>query len=276
MLNGVLPDDIRVLGWAPVDTSFSARFSAQNRTYKYYFLKEDMDIGLMREAAKKLIGEHDYRNFCKMDVESVSHFTRRIYNITIEPMGRSAMSSDPLFDEWSDMYEITILGSAFLWHQVRCMVSVLFMVGKGEEEPSIVSQLLDIHHFITKPVYLMASEIPLILYECGYPDLEIKADFKSIAYLFRHFFEFWKGYTIRTKTVETLMSLVGKEFEKLPQSETESLWTASKAFQIVPNGQSKTHIPLKDRPTESSYDERMERLRENKRQKTEETGDMVV
>ncbi|KAI8520930.1 tRNA pseudouridine synthase 3 [Branchiostoma belcheri] len=39
ILNKVLPPDIRVLAWAPVDPDFSARFSCQQRTYKYFFPK---------------------------------------------------------------------------------------------------------------------------------------------------------------------------------------------------------------------------------------------
>eukprot|EP01049_Picozoa_sp_SAG25_P002359 SAG25_NODE_122_length_14632_cov_129.472098_2_plen_160_part_00 len=31
-----------------------------------------------------------------------------------------------------------IVGSSFLWHQVRCMVAVLFMVGRGQESSGIV------------------------------------------------------------------------------------------------------------------------------------------
>jgi hypothetical protein len=37
LLNGVLPPDIRVLGWAAVPLDFNARFSCVGRTYKYYF-----------------------------------------------------------------------------------------------------------------------------------------------------------------------------------------------------------------------------------------------
>ena len=35
--------------------------------------------------------------------------------------------------------------------QVRCMAAVLFMVGRGEEDPSIVAQLLDIEAQPRKP-----------------------------------------------------------------------------------------------------------------------------
>ena len=35
-----------------------------------------------------------------------------------------------------------VLGRGFLWHQVRCVVAVLIMVGKGQEEPEGMLQLL--------------------------------------------------------------------------------------------------------------------------------------
>ena len=39
---------------------------------------------MMRNAGKKLIGEKDYRNFCKMDVSNgVVVFFRRINNVTV-------------------------------------------------------------------------------------------------------------------------------------------------------------------------------------------------
>jgi tRNA pseudouridine38/39 synthase len=36
---------------------------------KYLLLdRGDLDVDLMLIAAQKLVGEHDYRNFCRMDV----------------------------------------------------------------------------------------------------------------------------------------------------------------------------------------------------------------
>jgi tRNA U38,U39,U40 pseudouridine synthase TruA len=44
----------------------------------------DLDIERMREAGKRLIGERDYRNFCKMDVgNGVVTFIRKIFDISI-------------------------------------------------------------------------------------------------------------------------------------------------------------------------------------------------
>jgi len=42
----------------------------------------------MREAALHLIGEHDFRNFCKMDVVNSTSFVRTIDSISIEECGR--------------------------------------------------------------------------------------------------------------------------------------------------------------------------------------------
>lgn len=53
MLNRVLPQDIRVLDWAPVAQGFSARFDCQSRTYCYYFPQGSLDVALMAEAAKR-------------------------------------------------------------------------------------------------------------------------------------------------------------------------------------------------------------------------------
>ena len=68
ILNRVLPPEIRVLAWSPADPAFSARFSCTSRTYKYFFPRGNLDLSCMLEAACALIGEHDFRNLCKMDV----------------------------------------------------------------------------------------------------------------------------------------------------------------------------------------------------------------
>lgn len=36
-----------------------------------------------------------------------------------------------------ELWAMTVKGSAFLWHQVRCMVAVLFMIGEGLESAEV-------------------------------------------------------------------------------------------------------------------------------------------
>lgn len=36
-----------------------------------------------------------------------------------------------------DMCELTVVGNAFLWHQIRCIVAVLLLIGEGKESPEV-------------------------------------------------------------------------------------------------------------------------------------------
>ena len=106
----------------------------------------------MSKAGHLLVGEHDYRNLCKMDVANgVVNFKRRIMAVTVE---RVDEGGDGVCGRGSDGYEMcvaTIEGQAFLWHQVRAVMAVLFLVGQGKEEPSVVAELLDVQ---THPRYV--------------------------------------------------------------------------------------------------------------------------
>lgn len=106
LTNRLLPDDIKVTAWSPVPVEFDARFSASSRSYKYFFLREDNDIERMRAAAKLFIGEHDFRNFCKMDIAGgVTNYRRKILSISIEPAD-PVTDPDPQFG----MYCIDVCG----------------------------------------------------------------------------------------------------------------------------------------------------------------------
>ena len=161
MLNGVLPDTIRILGWTPVSDEFSARFSATTRTYRYFFVRRRLHLDKMREALKLLVGKHDFRNFCKMDVEKVYNFERKIHSAELTECPEDGVCY------------FQIIGQAFLWHQIRCIASILFLVGQGLEEPSVVKELLNVEEHPGKPGYPLAAERPLVLHHCGYPNLQM-------------------------------------------------------------------------------------------------------
>ena len=48
------------------------------------------------------------------------------------------------------------------------MVAVLFLVGKGLETRDVIRNLLDVQTVPSRPLYTIASELPLILWECHY------------------------------------------------------------------------------------------------------------
>ena len=51
---------------------------------------------------------------------------------------------------------------------IRCIVSILLLIGQENESPEIVRELLDIENNTMKPQYSMASEIPLNLFLCNF------------------------------------------------------------------------------------------------------------
>ncbi|EFP83862.2 uncharacterized protein PGTG_09575 [Puccinia graminis f. sp. tritici CRL 75-36-700-3] len=232
IINSILPNSVRVLAWSPVHHDFDARFSCQARHYKYFFsLYESpqapgLDIEAMNRAADRLIGEHDFRNFCKIDPsKQLAHFRRKILSAEIKPVldphhhhllllqqqqlsGPSGSSEkhphpqiypDALAPETNPLFVLDLVGTAFLYNMVRHIVSVLFLIGSGKEEISVIDRLLytepneqpsiittaseegrsssssscmveKVEPIDCKPEYPHASALPLLLYRCVYPE----------------------------------------------------------------------------------------------------------
>nr|CAI5857047.1 unnamed protein product [Callosobruchus analis] len=192
ILNRVLPSSIQCIAWTPITNAFSARFDCKSRTYKYYFPKGRLNIELMREASKKMIGSHDFRNFCKMDVgNGVVQFVRNITDITIEPSKSSGVENG------YTIYVASIQANAFLWHQIRCILSVLLLVGQGKEHPSIVDELLDITKHPRKPEYGMAREIPLNLFHCDYENIKWHYEIDTIRQVLEKLHNYWTFSAIK-------------------------------------------------------------------------------
>lgn len=84
ILNRLLPANIRCIAWCPVSPNFSARFDCKYRRYKYLFPKGNLNIDAMDRAVKYVIGNHDFRNICKMDVANgVTNFTRTVIDAKV-------------------------------------------------------------------------------------------------------------------------------------------------------------------------------------------------
>lgn len=142
--NNFLPRDIRIQWAKEVPKDFHARFSAQARYYRYiiynhnvpsalyrdrstfYFYK--LDEKKMQEAAKYLIGEHDFSAFRGADCQSQST-CRNVTKLEIARQGR--------------MLFIDIIANAFLQHMVRNIVGVLLEIGTGKREIIWAKEVLE-------------------------------------------------------------------------------------------------------------------------------------
>ena len=139
-INDALPTDIVVLRVDRVRHRFHARHDAVARSYLYqvarrrtafakpfvWWVKDDLSLDAMREAAKTFVGFHDFRAFSDDD-----------------PTEKSTEVLVDAFDiyEDEDLIVFHIEGSHFIWKMVRRMVGVLVEVGRGAIGPSDVRTL---------------------------------------------------------------------------------------------------------------------------------------
>lgn len=161
-LNSVLPSDIRALAWQPLyNREFSSRFDCRERVYRYFFPQSNLNIEAMQEACHHLIGIHDFRNFCKMDVgNGVVTFERELRDVRVVKASRQSDENGPY-----DMYYVELIGKAFLWHQVRAIMAILLLVGQEDETPDIIKELLDIEQNPCTPQYSLAADYALNLFD---------------------------------------------------------------------------------------------------------------
>lgn len=241
ILNKVLPNDIRVLGWSPAPNSFSARFSCLSRVYKYFFWRDNLNVKDMETAGKKFLGEHDFRNFCKMDANNVHNYRRRVLLFEIIPCSESFGGDD--------LWMMKIKGSAFLWHQIRCMAALLFLIGQGLESPDIIDLLLDVERTPRKPQYKMASEIPLVLQSCEFEGLRFICSLGAKRALCEHLKRECRSYKLQA-------AIFHEALECCSFTETEE--DPAKNDRL--KRREPVHISIMSRPTEPSYEERRAKL----------------
>ncbi len=117
-LNEALPADINVLAAEKVSRQFHARHGAVARSYLYqisrrrtafakpfvWWIKDPLDAGRMRDAAKRLEGMQDFRSFAEDDPRKTS---TRVLVDRVELL------------EEGDLILVRLRASHFLWKMVR-------------------------------------------------------------------------------------------------------------------------------------------------------------
>lgn len=141
--NSHLPDDVCIHWAKPVPEDFHARFSARRRHYRYVISNEPsavallrqrvccervpLDLESMQQAAAVLLGEHDFSSFRAAACQAKSP-VRTIYRLDVSRSGK-----------W--LY-LDIEANAFLHHMVRCIAGMLISIGRGEQAPGWMSEVL--------------------------------------------------------------------------------------------------------------------------------------
>ena len=143
-VNNYLPDDISMLACDFAPKGFNARFSAKKKTYRYsiyysrfplpmlehthYRSTVPMDVDAMKEAAKKLVGTHNFKCFMAAGSNIKDKTTRTMYSVDVERNG--------------NVVTITVCGNGFLYNMVRIMAGTLYYVGIGKLTVQDVGRIL--------------------------------------------------------------------------------------------------------------------------------------
>ncbi|GHJ34974.1 tRNA pseudouridine(38-40) synthase TruA [Streptomyces sp. TS71-3] len=174
-LAGRLPKDVRVWAVSEAPAGFNARFSALWRRYAYrvtdhpggvdpllrgHVLWHDwpLDLDAMSEAARLLLGEHDFAAYCKRREGATT--IRTLQHLSLERGADGVITA-------------TVRADAFCHNMVRSLIGALLFVGDGHRPPDWPRQVLaagvrDSAVHVVRPHGLTLEEV-------GYPPDELIA-----------------------------------------------------------------------------------------------------
>lgn len=146
-LNRLLPNTILIKGiYFDKEDKINVRYDVKSKTYKYiialekspfynnylYFENSKLNIEKMKQAAKYLVGEHDFSAFCNSRT-GVKSKVRNVYYLKVEESDFNNIKT----------LEIIINADGFLYNMVRIIAGILLEVGKEKVQIERVKEILD-------------------------------------------------------------------------------------------------------------------------------------
>jgi tRNA pseudouridine38-40 synthase len=151
-LNALLPPSIRIVKAEEVGPTFSARFSARGKVYRYRIYRGrvlppmlwryvlyypfPLDEDAMRDAAACFVGVHDFTSFAA-STGSEEDDKERV-------MEREIFSTELVRSPDNEELVFTVHGRSFLRYMVRKMVGTLLDVGRGKLKPEDIDRLFEV------------------------------------------------------------------------------------------------------------------------------------
>ena len=138
-LNGMLPPDVAIRDMRRAPAGFNPRYAARYREYRYtiwngprsplrertsLWVRSELDVTAMAEAATAFEGRHDFSPFGGADPQPV----RTVHRLRVRRQGSTVT--------------IDVRADAFLRGMVRRIVAALLAVGRGQLEASAMPGLL--------------------------------------------------------------------------------------------------------------------------------------
>ena len=162
--NSQLAPAIVVREAAPAPAGFDARHSATARCYRYLVLNapvadpllaplawhvaDPLDLRTMTMGADALLGEHDFRAFCRRvsGTSATDPIPRRVIDARWSTLGarrHHPLSSAALAPATGELLAFEIEANAFCHQMVRSIVGTLVDVGRGRKKPSDILWILE-------------------------------------------------------------------------------------------------------------------------------------
>lgn len=145
------PRAVSILSAEPVPDDFHARFSATNKLYTYriinrpapaalgaghvWHVRRALDVDAMNEAAKHLIGHHDFSTFRDSACQAKTP-DRTLDQLVVEARDYDGGGGREIL--------IHAEARSFLHHMVRNIVGTLSLVGDGKWTPAQVKEALEL------------------------------------------------------------------------------------------------------------------------------------
>lgn len=141
-VNSRLPHDILILAAELVEDSFDPIADCTSKGYSYtihcgpvrplwnrrtvFWCRHDLDVEAMQEAARHLVGEHDFASFAAIGHGRTST-VRTILSLSVREMPRGS--------DQGRLIRLDISGTGFLYNMVRIVGGTLVDVGMGRRGP---------------------------------------------------------------------------------------------------------------------------------------------
>ncbi|MDO5519214.1 MAG: tRNA pseudouridine(38-40) synthase TruA [bacterium] len=143
-INQSLPKEIQVYGLEYVANQFHSRYDATSKYYEYHigigevespfyrkqrlYVREELNLDLMRKAAEYLCGTHDFTGFSST-MKDGRNTVKTIYEIEIM--------------KEKDQIIISYHGDGFLYNMVRILTGTLLEIGQGDRTPESILTIFE-------------------------------------------------------------------------------------------------------------------------------------
>ena len=162
---------VRILDACEMPADFHARFSCKGKKYIYkikagcgsngvsdsretahslvfdrnyvYHVGESLNIEAMQQAAKYLIGEHDFKSFESSGGNPRETTVRRIFDAEVIDLSSEAVNAGSTSEVLPQDMEIHISGDGFLYNMVRIITGTLVETGQGKRKPEEIKEIME-------------------------------------------------------------------------------------------------------------------------------------